>query len=103
MRFSVVGYIVGALAVCFGASMVFSVAWGFYFGERAGMLALLESMGISIGVGPLAMRLLRRRPKVVGPREGFAIAAVGWVVLAGLGALPFWLGGYIPSYLDSYF
>jgi trk system potassium uptake protein TrkH len=103
MRFSVIGYIVGALAVCFGASMAFSVGWGIYFQEYQPVLHLLEAMGISIGLGLVAIVLLRRRPRVVGPREGFAVAAVGWAVLAGLGALPFWLGGYIPSYLDCYF
>ncbi len=103
MRFGLVLYLVGALSVLLGLNMLPAVAWGLYFQERAAVVSLLWAMGLSMGVG-VGLALLSGRPKSnAGPREGFMVAAAGWAVLAGLGALPFYIGGWIPSYLDCYF
>ena len=110
MRLGTILFLVGALAILLGGNMLPAVAWGLYYGiaegdqaEYEGIASLLWAMAISLGLG-LALILLFRRPRTtVGPREGFAVAAMAWVVLAGLGALPFFIGGHIPSYIDSYF
>lgn len=39
----------------------------------------------------------------IGAREGFAAVAGIWIIASFLGALPFYLSGYIPSYLDALF
>ncbi len=103
MRIRLVLFLVGVLAVLFGVNMLPSVAWGVYYGENEAVASLLWSMGISIGVGLAAAIGFRRHRINAGPREGFAVAALGWIVLAGLGALPFFIGGYIPNYIDCYF
>lgn len=36
-------------------------------------------------------------------RDGFAIAAMAWIILSLFGALPFYLSGSIPSYVDAFF
>lgn len=36
-------------------------------------------------------------------REGFAIAGLGWVIIALFAALPFYISGDIPSFTDAYF
>lgn len=36
-------------------------------------------------------------------REGYAVTAMGWILLSLIGALPFWLSGRIPSYIDALF
>ncbi|KKK47164.1 hypothetical protein LCGC14_3157960, partial [marine sediment metagenome] len=96
--------LVGALAVLFGVNMLPAVGWGLYFGENEAVVSLLWSMGISIGVGLAAVIGFRgHRINTAGPREGFAVAALGWIVLAALGALPFFIGGYIPNFIDCYF
>lgn len=103
MRFRVVLFLVGMLAMLLGLNMLPAAAWGVYYGEYQAVGALVWSMVISIAVGG-AMVMLSRRPRTnAGPREGFAVAGLGWIVLAGLGALPFFIGGYIDSYLDCYF
>ncbi|MFW6061958.1 MAG: TrkH family potassium uptake protein [Planctomycetota bacterium] len=105
MRFQLVLYLIGGLAIIFGLNMIPSIAWGLYFREYEAVASLLWSMALTCtggGTALLALRRLRGGPSP-GPREGFAVAALGWVVLAGFGALPFYLGGYIPSYLDCYF
>ncbi len=36
-------------------------------------------------------------------RDGFLFVTLSWVFASALGALPFTLSGYIPSYIDSFF
>lgn len=46
-----------------------------------------------------------RKPsdRVIYAREGFAVVALSWLVLSLFGALPFWISGEIPSYVDCFF
>jgi len=39
----------------------------------------------------------------IGHKEGFVIAALGWILAAGFGALPFLFAGTFPSFIDAYF
>jgi trk system potassium uptake protein TrkH len=103
MRFRLVLFLVGMLAVLFGLNMLPAVAWGVYYREFHAIKALLWSMAICVVLGG-AVAYGSGRPRTnAGPREGFAVAGLGWIVLAALGALPFYLGGYILSYVDCYF
>lgn len=36
-------------------------------------------------------------------RESFAIVGIGWMLVSLFGALPFWLSGEIPRFIDAYF
>ncbi len=64
--------------------------------------ALGISMAVSAAVGAV-MAMFKPKDDRLRPREGFAVVALAWVALSLLGALPFYLSGYIPSYLDSFF
>jgi trk system potassium uptake protein TrkH len=81
--------------------MVFGLATG------EGMAAL-TAFGIPIITGVLflftAMLTLRpgRRP-VLSHRAGYLFVTLAWVLSAALGALPFTLSGFIPSYPAAYF
>ena len=41
--------------------------------------------------------------KTIYSRDGFYIVSLGWVVVSLFGALPFFLSGDIPNYLDAFF
>ena len=36
-------------------------------------------------------------------KEGFIIVALGWILLSAMGALPFYISGEIPHYVDAFF
>ena len=103
MRFKLVMFLVGALAILFGLNMIPSVAWGIYFGEYGAVRSIVLSMIITITAGGILFFVFRKHRANAGPREGFAVAALGWIILAGFGALPFFIGRYIPDYIDCYF
>ena len=64
--------------------------------------SVLISMLISAGVGSLCL-IGKPARKEIYAREGFVIVALSWIVMSLFGALPFFLSGAIPSYLDALF
>lgn len=99
--------ILGLLLVIFAGFMAVALLIGFGdgFGSR-------DTLGLGIGVfaclaagGPLFW-IFRKHvtDRSLGTREGLAVTALGWTVLAGAGALPFCIA--YPdkiSYTDAYF
>ncbi len=41
--------------------------------------------------------------KNIYTRDGFAIASIAWILVSLFGALPFYLSGSVPSYVDAFF
>ena len=72
-------------------------------GERAALGAIFATMLLSAGLGGLLELVCRRAEKSFYAREGFLIVSLGWIVLSVVGALPFWLSGEIPHYIDALF
>ena len=51
----------------------------------------------------IATLVLKKKDRTIAHREGFVIVSLAWVVMSLVGAMPFTLSGYIPSYLDAFF
>lgn len=61
---------------------------------------------ISIALCILASFLISwKKPEVrtFYPREGFVTVAMSWIVLSIFGAIPFFISGYIPNFVDAIF
>jgi trk system potassium uptake protein TrkH len=56
-----------------------------------------------IGVIGIILKSLNTTDSQLRKREGYASVAVCWLVMSLLGALPFYLSGAIPSYVDAVF
>lgn len=41
--------------------------------------------------------------RVIYAKEGFLIVTLSWIALSAIGALPFYISGGIPSYIDAFF
>ncbi len=65
-------------------------------------LPLLGSALIAAAVGGL-LQLIPNTGETLRAREGLATVALSWVAMSAFGALPFVLGGYVPSYTDAFF
>lgn len=64
---------------------------------------MLISCLITFVVGFLSWLPFRKKDVVVDKREGFLIVTLIWIIFSFFGALPSYLGGYIPRYVDAYF
>ena len=66
------------------------------------LVPIAVSAGITAAVGLLFIVTCRIQYEL-RLREGFSLVALTWIIFAFLGALPFYLSGYIPSYTDAFF
>ena len=65
--------------------------------------ALLAAALIALIVGVLLRKFCRPENHVIYAREGFVTVAMTWLAMSAVGALPFYLSGEIPSYIDAFF
>lgn len=65
--------------------------------------SLTFSAGITFFTGASAWFFTRNAPKDLIKREGYVIVTSVWVLMSAFGALPYYIGGYIPSYTDAFF
>ena len=65
----------------------------FYFLITAGICAVLGSAGL----------LIKVKNHSIYSKEGFVIVSLSWIVMSLFGALPFYLSGATPTYIDALF
>lgn len=61
---------------------------------------------ITIGAlvfGGLVLTRFKPKNKTIYSREGFMVVSLGWILMSMFGALPFFLSGEIPNYIDALF
>ena len=102
MNFRTVFKLVGVLVVFIGLSMSFSLFWSIYFGEPA-VYAFLLSIGLCVAFGGLMFLVGWGSEAPVLRREGMAVVGLGWLFAGFFGAMPFYLSGATPSFVDAFF
>lgn len=94
--------LLGDVLLIIGAVLVLPLLVGIVRGERAAW-SILATMGICAALG-LTLHFLRpKHNRTMHVKDGFVMVALSWIVISLVGALPFFLSGEIPSYLDAVF
>ncbi len=91
-------YILRVEAVC----LLPSIGISLYKGEHAALFGLILSTALAGGLS-LSTYLFRPRSREIGAREGFLSVGLCWIAVSALGALPFFLSGAIPHFIDAFF
>lgn len=101
MNKSIILHIVGWILFFEAAFMLLPAIVALIYGEKSG-IAFLITIVICLVLGmPLAIR--KPKSRVFFAKEGFITVALGWIVLSIMGALPFFISGEIPDYVDALF
>lgn len=101
MRLGTIGALLGWLLIFLSAALLVPIGFSIYYADGMWRVFVISSaVGFVLG-GGLAWSCVSE-PEI-GHREGFAIVGFSWLAAAALGALPFYLSGAIPSYLNAYF
>ncbi len=58
---------------------------------------------ITLGAGVVIWGLGRGHNRDVGRKDAYFIVPVVWIVFSAFGALPYYLGHYVPTYSDAFF
>ena len=74
------------------------------FGYRDACLkSFVITIAAALVIGLIFIFATRTENRVIYAKEGFVITTLSWVLLSAIGALPFYLSGEIPSYIDAFF
>lgn len=101
MNYAVVLKNLGTLLICEAIAILPSFLVSIIY-KGNDIKAFLYTILILVLIGFSAL-LIRPKNKVVYAREGFAIVAIGWILISFFGALPFYFSGAIPSMVDAFF
>lgn len=95
-------YTIGQLIGVEAAVMMLPLCVSLIYGEGS-WKAFLITIGIAIVLSALGLLLSRPKSHVIYAKEGFATVALAWIIMSGIGALPFVISGEIPNYIDAFF
>ena len=101
MNFQIISYIIGWVIFLEGSFMILPLLTAIVYGERTGVIFAVCSVACLIG----GYIMMRKKPKnsLFFAREGFVTVALSWIVLSIIGALPFYISGEIPNFIDAVF
>lgn len=102
MNYKMIANLIGRILCVEAAFLVPAVAISTYYQETGAMRALWTSI-IVIACAGVLLLLPKPVKKDYYAREGFISVALAWIVISLFGALPFFLSGEIPNYLDAVF
>lgn len=97
MIFKILGYLLFILAIGMVPPLVISIISG-----QSDTIPFLISIAISASIGFLLARIPITKFKIKA-KEGLTIVTLGWIFASVFGALPFYLSGSIPSFVDAFF
>ena len=101
MNGSAITFIIGWILNIEAALMLPSCAVALLYREPCGWaFAVTMALCLAIGVPRVMMGMKR---KVFHARESLVTVSLSWVMLSVMGALPFFLSGTIPSFVDALF
>ena len=94
-------YVLGALFLFLAATLLIPALVSIIYAEDD-LVPILISSGISLVLGLILFFSFRVKVDLKF-KEGFALVTLSWLSFALIGALPFYISGYIPSYTDAFF
>lgn len=101
MNYSIIRYILCRVLEFEGAFLLLPCLVAVLYGEKEGF-AFLISMLLCLGAGFVGKQF-KPKSTVFYAREGFVTVSLSWLILSFTGALPFFISGEIPHYVDAVF
>ena len=95
-------YVVGTVIKIEAALMLLPLITSLIYKESC-VSSILASIGIALVAGFALTLIFKPGSKVIYAKEGFVIVSLAWLALSAVGALPFYISGEIPSYIDAFF
>lgn len=101
MNYRMVLYNLGRILLVVAVAMVIPWFVAIYYGERSHWAFPLPIL-ISFAAG-IALTVKPPQNKSIYVREGLVVVSLAWFIISIIGALPFYISGAIPSFVDCFF
>lgn len=102
MNRRMVFYVLGQMLKVVAGLMCLPLIVSLIYGENC-VWSFLISIAVALVIGfPLSI-FCKTKDSVIYAKEGFVTVALAWITMSLVGALPFFISGEIPSYVDAFF
>lgn len=101
MNYRMIAYSIGRILIMIAATLAVPMVLSVFYGEGLVKTYLIPIM-ISLVLGAAAS-LKAPENKSFFVREGMVIVGVSWILISVIGALPFFISGQIPNFIDAFF
>lgn len=101
MNYKMITYILGWLLTFEAIFMLVPVVTALCYGES--QIWYFIGTAAFCAVAGRLLTLKKRKKTAMYSRDGFMVVAMSWIVMSVFGAIPFFLSGAIPSFVDALF
>ncbi len=102
MNYKAVVNVLSRILLLEGVLMLFPVIVDLIYKEGMWLSFLIPSLSLFLISIPILI-FLKPKDTMLYAREGFVITALAWVMISLIGALPFFVSGQIPRFIDAFF
>ena len=101
MNYKMVSFSIGRILLVEAALLIFPAIGAIFYGDDTLLAFALTIAALSV-TGLLAVR---KKPKnqTIYAKDGYVIVALSWILMSLFGALPFFISGHIPHFIDAFF
>jgi trk system potassium uptake protein TrkH len=103
MNYKMMGRLLGYILMVEAVFMLPSLFISLVKGENSSVIGFSVSMAIIVLLGVILVNVCKGGKKGFKAKEGFVCVSISWITMSALGALPFFISGQIPDYLDALF
>ncbi len=103
MNYKTIGKILSQILLIEAAMMIPPLLISLADRSGAAANAFVATILLTSGIGALLGVLCRKTGKKFRAKEGLVCVGLAWIFMSALGALPLYLSGSAPTYIDSFF
>ena len=103
MNYKMMGRFTAQLLSIEGVFLLPPLAISLSLGETAAVHGLLVTLGIIAALATVLFLLCKDAKNVFYAADGMVCVSFSWFVLSSVGALPFYISGATPQYVDAFF
>lgn len=101
MNYKMILKVLGDVLLCEGLILIIPFIVSIYYKDgdsNAFFISIITTL-----IFGLILKLIKVKDKDMYAKEGFVIVGLSWIIISIFGALPFFLSGAIPSFIDAFF
>lgn len=102
MKYRAIFAQLGRILLLSATFYLFPILVALCYGEFSYILYFLLGLGVSLLLGG-SLTLLAKEEKKIHAKEGLIIVGLSWIALSAIGALPLFVSGVFPNYVDAFF
>lgn len=101
MNYKMISYYIGRILLVEGILLIFPAIGSIIYGDNT-LLAFAVTIAALAITGLVAVKQKPAKANIFA-KDGYVIVALSWILMSLFGAMPFFISGHIPNFIDAFF